>query len=160
MNLHGGVMAVGMHPAPQYRRLPPALVTDLPVLVVLVGCWLLVPLPWAHLTTGLGLLALVLVYLATRRRLPARLLRRPRSGRRLAAMASAWAVLVAMAAVTVTGSLRWAGVPREEAWHGGAGYLLLTTVMWHLWSVRRRLRARTRSTNQTDAARPSAARLP
>ena len=40
--------------------------------------------------------------------------------------------------------LGWAGVPREDAWHGGTGYLLLTAVAWHLWSVRHRLRARTK----------------
>jgi hypothetical protein len=45
-------------------------------------------------------------------------------------------------AVVVTGLLRWAGVPREDAWHGGTGYLLLTAVTWYLWLVRRRLRAR------------------
>lgn len=52
-------------------------------------------------------------------------------------------------AVTVTGLLRWAGLPREAAWHGGTGYLLLTAAVWHVWLVRGRLRARTRPRRST-----------
>ena len=138
-------MAVEMHPHPRRRcrRLPPAVATDLPVLVVMLACWVSVPVTWAHLTTALGLIALVGAHLATRRRLPARVLRQPRSGGQLATLASAWTLLAAMAAVTVTGLLRWAGLPREAAWHGATGYLLLTAAVVHMWLIRGRLRART-----------------
>jgi hypothetical protein len=113
-------------------------VTDLPVLVVLVLSWLTVAAFWAHLATGLALIAMVAMHLSTRRRLP---VRRVRMRRRLA-----YAVFfVAATAVAVTGLLRWAGVPHEYVWHGGLSYLLLGLAVVHLWSVRRALRARFRT---------------
>jgi hypothetical protein len=136
-------MPTGSPPRERARKLPPAWVTDLPVLALLVGSWLLIAVPWAHLATGLAALGWVAAHLATRRRLGARLRRRMRSLRAVTTMVSAWALLLAMAATTVTGALRWAGVPREAAWHGGTGYLLLAALLWHLWVIRRPLRART-----------------
>ena len=132
-------MTVGTYAKPSTwkRRLPPAVVTDLPVLVVLVVSWLTVAVFWAHLATGLVLIAMVAMHLSTRRRVP---VRGVRMRRRLA-----YAVfLVAATAVAVTGLLRWAGVPPQYVWHGGISYLLLGLVGVHLWSVRRALRARFR----------------
>ncbi len=124
-------------PSTWTRRLPPAFVTDLPVLVVLVLAWVTVPVFWAHLAIGLALIAIVGMHLSTRRRLP---MRGVRIRRRLA-----YAVfLVAATAMAVTGLLRWAGVPREYVWHGGISYLVLGLAGVHLWSVRRALRARFR----------------
>lgn len=124
------------------RRLAPALVTDLPVLVAFVGCWVLVPVGWAHVVTGIAMAGLVVVHLRTRRGLPRRLLRRPWPLRRFAAQASSWLVVAAAAAVTVTGLLRWAGLPPEHTWHGGTGWVLLGAATVHLWQMRRPLRAR------------------
>jgi hypothetical protein len=124
-------------PSTRMRRFSPALVTDLPVLVVLVLAWLTVPVFWAHLVTGLALIAIAGMHLSTRRRPP---LRGGRARRRVP-----YALfLVAAAAVAVTGLLRWAGMPPQYVWHGGISYLLLGLVVVHLWSVRRALRARFR----------------
>jgi hypothetical protein len=113
------------------RRLPPALATDLPVLVVLLLAWATVGVFWAHLATGLGLIAMIGIHLYTRPR---------RVRRRLAYIV----FVVVAAAMTVTGLLRWAGMPSEQVWHGGISYLMLGLAAVHVWSVRRRLRARFR----------------
>lgn len=141
------------------RRLPPALVTDLPVLALLVICWLLVPVAWAHLTTGVALIGLIGVHLWTRRRRLRRLFRRNSpalSARRLARRFGYWLFLAAAAAMTVTGLLRWAGVAPQYVWHGGVSYFLLSMVAVHLWSIRRPLRARLRS----DRGSPPSGRRP
>ncbi|MGV0743370.1 hypothetical protein [Mycolicibacterium sp. XJ870] len=115
--------------------LPPAVATDLPVLAMLTLASLTVPVFWAHLATGLALIAVVAVHLSTRPRRP---LRGLRAGRRFA-----YAVFLVVATVTAaTGLLRWAGVPPEYVWHGGISYLLLGLVVVHLWWVRRVLRSR------------------
>ena len=132
-------MTVGtcVKPGTWKRRLPPAVLTDLPVLVVLVLAWVTVAVFWAHLATGMALIAIVGMHLYTRRRLP---LHGGRARRRVA-----YALfLVAAAAVAVTGLMRLAGLPPRYVWHGGIGYLLLGLVAVHLWSVRRTLRARFR----------------
>jgi hypothetical protein len=109
----------------------PAFTTDVPVLALLVAAWLTVPLFWAHVVTGLALIAVIGVHLLTRRRMPLRL---------------AYATfLIAATAMAATGLLRWAGVPHDYVWHGGISYLVLGLVSVHMWSVRRRLRARIRS---------------
>ena len=134
------------------RRLPPALVTDLPVLGLLVLCWLLVPIAWAHLATGLALAGLIGVHLRTRPRQVARLPlrdRRPGSARQAGRRLGYGVFLAAAAAMTVTGLLRWSGVPPQYVWHGGISYLLLTLVVVHLWSIRRPLRARLRTVSGT-----------
>jgi hypothetical protein len=125
--------------------LPPALLTDLPVLGLLVACWLLLPIGWAHLLTGVALAGLIAVHLRTRPHPVARLFRRdlrPVSARRVGRRLGYWLLLVTAAAMTVTGLLRWAGVAPQYVWHGGISYLLLTLVVVHLWSVRRPLRTR------------------
>lgn len=129
-------------PTSRHRRLAPALGTDLPVLLALVACWLLVPLAWAHVATGLAMAVLALVHLRTRRGLARRMLRWPRSVRRFATQASSWLVVAAAAAVTVTGLLRWAGLPPEQTWHGGTGWALVGALTVHLCLVRRPLWAR------------------
>jgi hypothetical protein len=121
---------------------PPALVTDLPVLSALVVSWSSVPVVWAHVATGLGLVGLVVVHLRTRPWPATRMRQRPRPGRRAADRALSWAPVTAVAAVTGTGLLRLVGASPEETWHGGTGYVLLAAVALHLWSVRRRLRVR------------------
>ncbi len=45
----------------------PALALDVPVAVVLVTCWLLVSIAWAHVVTGLVLIGWVVAHLLTRR---------------------------------------------------------------------------------------------
>jgi hypothetical protein len=117
--------------------LPPAFVTDVPVLAMMVLAWLTVPVFWAHLVTGLTLIALIGIHLLTRQRLP---LRVGRARRRVA-----YAVFLATAAaMAATGLLRWAGVPPQYVWHGGISYLVLALASVHGWSVRRRLRGRIR----------------
>lgn len=116
----------------------PAVATDIPVLALLVLAWLTVSAFWAHLITGLLLIALIGVHLLTRQRPP---LRFGRARRRVA-----YAVfLAAAAAMTATGLLRWVGVPPQYLWHGGISYVVLGLASVHMWSVRRRLRARIRS---------------
>lgn len=123
------------------------MVTDLPVLALLVGCWLLLPLAWAHLATGLVLAGVIGVHLRTRARPVRRLFRRdtrPISARQVVRRAGYWVFVAAAAGMTATGLLRWAGVAPQYLWHGGVSYLSLTLVVVHLWSVRRPLRARLR----------------
>ena len=118
--------------------LRPAVVTDLPVLGVMVVAWATVALFWAHLAAGLLLVALVALHLYTRHHLPwhhAHLRRRLAYGM----------FLVAVTAMTASGLLRWAGVPPQYAWHGGISYAVLGLVVVHVWSVRRALRARLRT---------------
>lgn len=112
------------------------------MLAALVVSWSLVPVVWAHVATGLGLVGLVVVHLRTRPWPATRVRRRPRPGRRAADRAMSWALVPAVAAVTGTGLLRLVGASPEETWHGGTGYVLLAAVALHLWSVRRRLRVR------------------
>jgi len=112
------------------------------VLAALVVSWSSVPVVWAHVATGLGLVGLVVVHLRTRPWPATRMRRRPRPGRRAADRAMSWALVTAVAAVTGTGLLRLVGASPEETWHGGTGYVLLAAVALHLWSVRRRLRVR------------------
>lgn len=131
------------------RRFPPALATDLPVLVMMLSAWATVPVFWAHLATGSGLIALIGIHLYTRRRLPIRSARPPR---RLAY----GVFLVGAAAMTVTGLLRWGGVPPEQVWHGGISYLVLGLAAVHIWSVRRRLQARMRRTGGARRGRSPA----
>jgi hypothetical protein len=119
------------------RRLPPALVTDMPVLAVLLLTWVTIAVFWAHLIAGLALIGVIGMHLRTRRGLP---LRRVRMRRRVAYVL----FLVAATTMAVTGVLRWAGVPAQYLWHGGVSYLVLGLVVVHLWSVRRALRARIR----------------
>jgi hypothetical protein len=117
------------------RRIPPALVAELPVLVLLVLAWATVAVFWAHVVTGLLLIAVIGIHLRTRPHLPLRPLRTRRE--------AAYAVfLVAATAMAVTGLLRWLGVPAQHVWHGGISYLVLGLVIAHLWSVRHALRAR------------------
>jgi hypothetical protein len=117
------------------RRIPLALVTDLPVLVLLVLAWATVAVFWAHVVTGLLLVAVIGIHLRTRPHLPLRPLRTTRD--------AGYAVfLVAATAMVGTGLLRWLGVPAQHVWHGGISYLVLGLVLAHLWSVRRVLRTR------------------
>jgi hypothetical protein len=125
-------------PAKVSGGLPPAFVTDIPVVALLVAAWLTVPVSWAHLITGLTLIAVIGVHLLTRPRLP---LRAGPVRRRLAYAT----FLIAATAMAATGRLRWAGVPHDYLWHGGISYLVLGLASVHMWSVRRRLRARIRS---------------
>jgi hypothetical protein len=117
--------------------LPPAYVTDVPVLVFLLLAWVTVPVFWAHVATGLTLIGLIGIHLLTRHRPP---LRAGAAPRRLAYAA----FLLAATAMAANGLMRWIGIPPQYAWHGGTSYLALGLVSVHLWSVRRVLRARTR----------------
>ncbi|HEX2286149.1 MAG TPA: hypothetical protein VHI10_15200 [Mycobacterium sp.] len=127
-------------------RAPPAVLTDVPVLVLLIVAWVTVPVFWAHVATGLTLIGLIAVHLTTRRRVP---LRTGAVWRRLA-YAAFLLVAVAMAA---TGLMRLAGMPPEQTWHGGISYLAMGLAAVHLWSVRRVLRTRIRAPNPTGGAR-------
>lgn len=133
-------------PTGPVRRLPLALTTDLPVLVMLVVCWLLVPVGWAHLASGIALAALALFHLWTRRRKVARLFRGSRSaGRRRWTRRIAYVLFLTSAfLMTASGLLRWAGVPPEHTAHAETSTLLTAGALIHLWSARRALRARLR----------------
>jgi hypothetical protein len=142
-------------PAARARGLPLALTTDIPVLIMLVACWMLVPVAWAHLATGFALVALILLHLWTRRGRIAQLFRgdrrtrRHRWGRRIAY------VLFFLAAIlmTASGVLRWAGLPPEHTAHAATSTLLLAGALAHIWSSRRALRARLRRTAPATANR-------
>jgi hypothetical protein len=124
--------------APGWRRLPPAVVTDVPVLGAMVLAWLTIAVLWAHLAAGLLLVVLIALHLLTRRRLPWR----GASPRRRVAYG---VFLVAATAMAASGLLRWAGLPPQYVWHGGISYAVLGLVVVHLWSIRRALRARFRA---------------
>jgi phosphatidylglycerophosphate synthase len=123
----------------------PAFVTDLPVLVLLIVAWVTVPVFWAHVITGLALIAVIGIHLLTRRRLP---LRAGRVRRRVAYAS----FLLAATTMAATGVMRWAGIPPQYAWHGGISYLALGLALVHVWSVRRVLRARIRTRNPKEAS--------
>ncbi|SCK55931.1 hypothetical protein [Streptomyces sp. WMMB 322] len=135
------------------RRLPPALTTDIPVLVMLVACWMLVPVAWAHLATGFALVALILLHLWTRRGLVAGLFRgdrrtrRGRWGRRLAY----GLFLLAAILMTASGVMRWAGMPPEHTAHAATSTMLLAGALVHIWASRRALRARLRRAGPATA---------
>jgi hypothetical protein len=131
------VKEVMQSPAKVIGGLPPAVVTDVPVLALLVLAWLTVPMFWAHLVTGLALMAVIGMHLLTRPRLPLRVC----SVRRRLAYA---AFLLAATAMAATGLLRWVGIPPEYLWHGGISYFVMGLALLQLWSLRRRLRARIR----------------
>ncbi|MCH6159360.1 hypothetical protein [Streptomyces marispadix] len=140
-------------PGTGVRRPPLALTTDIPVLVMLVACWMLVPVAWAHLATGFALAALILVHLWTRRGLVAGLFRGDRRtrghrwGRRLAY----GLFFLAAIAMTVSGVMRWAGMPPEHTAHAATSTMLLAGALVHLWASRRALRARLRRDGSTSA---------
>jgi hypothetical protein len=124
----------------------PAFTTDIPVLALLIAAWLTVPVFWAHLLTGLALIAVIGMHLLTRRRVP---LGGGQARRRLTYAA----FLLAATAMATTGLLRWAGIPPEYVWHGGISYLVMGLASVHVWSVRRRLRARLRSRSSPKGVR-------
>ena len=119
------------------RQLPPAVLTDVPVLAVMVLAWLTVAVPWAHLAAGLVLIALIALHLYTRPRLS---WRGAQPRRRLAYGMFTFAA-TAMAA---SGLLRWASMPPQSVWHDGISYTVLGLMALHVWSIRRALRARVR----------------
>lgn len=138
--------ALSRRPLDRVRRLPPALTTDVPVLVMLVACWMLVPVAWAHLATGFALVALILLHLWTRRGKIALLFRGDRRERRHRWSRRIAYVLFFLAAflMTASGVMRWAGVPPEHSAHAATSTLLTAGVLLHLWFSRRALRARLR----------------
>jgi hypothetical protein len=109
-------------------------VLDVPVGVVLVACWLLVSIAWAHIVTGLVLIGWIVAHLLTWL---------VGTGSATHRIGSAL-VLVLATAMAVSGLLRWAGVPPRYAVHATSSYLLLSVLGLHLWAVRRQLRARLR----------------
>ena len=123
---------------PGWRRLPRAVVTDVPVLGAMVLAWLTVAVFWAHLAAGLLPVAFIAVHLQTRRRMP---WRGGSSRRRLAY----GVFLVAAMGMAASGLLRWVGVPPQYVWHGGISYAVLGLAVVHVWSVRHRFRARFRA---------------
>lgn len=122
---------------PGWRRLPPAVVTDVPVLGAMVLAWPTVSVFWAHLAAGLLLVALIALHLLTRHRLP---LRGSSSRRRLAY----GVFLVTATAMAASGLMRWARIPPQYVWHGGISYTVLGLMALHVWSIQRALRARVR----------------
>lgn len=122
--------------------------TDLPVLAVLVLCWLaLAVAAWAHLVTGLALLIVIGVHLRSRWPQVRALTRgtgRPVSMRRFARRSAHWLLLAVTAAMIASGLARWAGVPARDAWHGISSYTLLGAVAVHLLLMRQRLWIRLR----------------
>lgn len=125
--------------------LPPAVRTDLPVLVAVLAGVVTVGSVVAHRGAAVAILVAAVAHLGTRRAQAGRAVRVRLRGRRARARSVAsWCVLLGLVAMTVTGVLRMAGVPREDAWHGGASWLFLAAVTVHLALVSDRLRARMR----------------
>lgn len=118
-------------------RRRPGLWFDLPVALLLILCWMTIPLVVAHLVTGLLLTVVLVLHLCTRRTLfPRRRTFRP---------VVAAAILLAAAALTLlTGLLRWAGMPREVVFHAVPSYSLVAFAIWHVVRRRRALLARIR----------------
>jgi hypothetical protein len=114
----------------------PGLWFDLPVALLLVVCWMTIPVAVAHIATGLAMVAAIAVHLATRRAV----LPRGSGPRRLAIVV----LLVATAATLLTGVLRWVGLPREVVFHAVPGYLLVVAALWHVVGRRRAVVARVR----------------
>lgn len=111
----------------------PGLWFDLPVALLLLVCWMTIPLALAHLLTGLALTAGLVVHLCTRRVV---------FPRRAALAVSV--LLVAAALTVLTGLLRWAGLPKEVVFHAVPSYTLVALAIWHAVRRRRALRARLR----------------
>jgi hypothetical protein len=109
---------------------------DVPVALLLIFCWMTIPVAAAHIATGLGLIAAVAVHLATRRAV----FPRGSTPRRTAVVV----LLAATLATVVTGVLRWIGLPREVVFHAVPGYLLVVAVLWHAARRRRAILARLR----------------
>ncbi len=128
------------------RRLPPALTTDLPVLVMLVACFMLVPLYWSHIVTGVALVVLTATHLWTRRGRVTQLLRGDRrtASRRGRRRGGYTLFLLAALLMTATGGMRWAGKPPDETGHAAVSTMLVVAAVLHLWVSRRALRARLR----------------
>ncbi|MFC5290088.1 hypothetical protein ACFPM7_23790 [Actinokineospora guangxiensis] len=121
---------------PLLRVRRPALWFDLPVALLLIVCWMTIPVAAAHIATGLALIAAVAIHLLTRRAVFPR-----GSARRRIAVA---VLLAATAATLLTGVLRWIGLPREVVFHAVPGYLLVAAVLWHAARRRRAVVARLR----------------
>lgn len=140
-------------PAGRVRGLSPALITDIPVLLMLVACWMLVPVAWAHLVTGFALVALILIHLWTRRGKTAQLFRGDRRTKRHRWVRRITYVLFFVAALlmTATGVMRWTGIPPEHSAHAATSTLLLAGALVHIWSSRRALGSRLRRTVPASA---------
>lgn len=140
-------MAVNVVRALRRTGLPPAVLFDIPVLVVLLVCWGTISVYWAHLLTGLLLTLLILVHLVDRRRKLGRLFaRRPvsRPRNRMFWLIANLVFLIVATAMVASGLLRWANVPPQYAWHAASSYALLTVVGAHLIVEWRPLLARLR----------------
>lgn len=121
------------------QRIPPAFWYDLPVLAAVVLSWTTVSIAWAHILLSVALVAVIVLHLVTRRRRVRQLVTAPRKASRLLWNIGHVSLLLVALAVTITGVLRWVGVPREDAWHGGISYALLGMVVTHMWFIRRAL---------------------
>lgn len=112
-----------------------ALVSDLPVAVLFVAGWITVLNVPGHLAAGLLFVAAVAVHLVTRPTFLAR-----SGGHRIVN----WITLVAVAVMTVSGIVQWAGVRAMMPVHSTSSYLALLAIGVHVWQRRRALVARLR----------------
>lgn len=114
-------------------RSRPVLLFDLPMLVLVIACWMTVAVWFAHVATGIALIVMAVAHLCTRKLTVGK---KP----------IWWVLLVAGGlAMSVTGVLRMVGVPPLYANHALGSYLFLTVVVVHLVFIRRILTGRIRN---------------
>jgi len=120
-----------------------ALVTDLPVAVLFVAAWVTVLNAPSHLAVGLLFAGIVVLHIATRPRLLARM-RQSLTGHGGAHWIVNWIALVAAVVMTVSGIVQWVGDQGIKPVHSTSSYLVLLAIAVHVWQRRRPLLARLR----------------
>jgi signal transduction histidine kinase len=108
------------------------------IVATLLGSFLTIPIPWAHLALGTAFVVLSGAHLAVRWRTYRAVLRRWH--RRAAASG---ALIGSAAVMTAAGFVQWAGLPAAIGWHSAASLLLVLLAAGH---ATRRLRRRRRKT--------------
>jgi ammonia channel protein AmtB len=107
----------------------------------LLGSFLTIPIPWAHLVLGTAFALLSAAHLALRWRTYRAVLRR---WHRRAAASGALAGSAAV--TTAAGLVQWAGLPAAISWHAAASLALVLLTAGHatrrLWRRRRRTGAK------------------
>lgn len=126
------------------RPVRPALITDLPVAVLLLAGWFSVPAGTiGHVAVGLLFVAWVVIHLATRPHVADRLWR-ARSSRTTRLRIATWLTIASAAVMTISGCIQWAGVSAMIPIHSTSSYLTILAAGWHVWLHRSVLAARLR----------------
>ncbi len=138
-----GSIQTGTRPSQRPAWVRSALLTDIPVAVLFVAGWITVLNAPSHLAVGLLFVAIVVVHLATRPRLLARM-RRSLAGTDRWKWIVNWTAIVAAVVMTVSGVIQLAGVRAMMPVHSTSSYLVLLALIVHVWQRRHALVARLR----------------